>query len=129
MDLSSLSRRERQIVQVVYSLDGATVHDICDKLPNAPTPMATRRMLAILLEKGFLKRRKQGREFVYLPKQAKKRAGASALKEVLQTFFDGSIGQALATHLNATRQPLSDDDVQRLNQLIDELNQQSGEES
>ena len=127
MDLSSLSRRERQIVQVIYGSDGATVIEICEQLPNPPTPMATRRMLAILLEKGFVRRRKQGREYVYLPQQSKQRAGARALKEVLQTYFEGSIGKALATHLGAARSGLSEVDVARLKELIDDLNAKRGE--
>jgi predicted transcriptional regulator len=74
-----------------------------------------------LARKGWLRRRKEGREFIYLARQSKKRAGAKALKEVLKTYFDGSIGHALATHLSSPGS-LSDSDVLKLNELIDGLN-------
>ena len=120
-DLSKLSRRERQIMQVVFARKGATVREICAQLPEPPTPMAVRRMLAILQERGHLKRIKRGREFVYLPRHSKTRAGLRALRQVLATFFDGSVNAALATHLEQPGADLSDEELLRLRQLIDEL--------
>ena len=126
-DLTKLSRRERQIMEIVFSKRKASVQEICTALPNPPTPMAVRRMLAILQEKGALKREKQGREYVYLPRQSKRRAGVKALRQVLETFFDGSIGTALATHLEKPGGDLSDEDVQRLRELIADLNPKRGD--
>ena len=126
-DLTKLSRRERQIMEIVFSKRKASVLEICTALPNPPTPMAVRRMLAILQEKGALKREKQGREYVYLPRQSKRRAGVKALRQVLETFFDGSIGTALATHLEKPGGDLSDEDVQRLRELIADLNPKRGD--
>ena len=125
--MAKLSRRERQIMEIVFEQRSATVNDICELLSGQPTPMAVRRMLAILMEKNQLKREKCGREFVYLPKQSKSRAGVKALRQVLATFFDGSIGSALATHLERPGTKLTDEDVERLTQLIDELKDQRGE--
>jgi predicted transcriptional regulator len=122
-DFSQLSRRERQIMDVIYARKKATVQEICAELPDPPTPMAVRRMLAILLEKGHLKRQKRGREFVYLPRASTKRAGLEALRGVLDTFFDGSLEEALATHFEKPGADLSDEEVARLAQLIDELSQ------
>lgn len=122
-DLTRLSRRERQIMDAVFARKRATVHEIRADLPDPPTPMAVRRMLAILQEKGHLKREKRGREFVYLPRQSKQAAGLQALRQVLATFFDGSVGAALATHLEKPGTDLSDEDLTRLTQLIDDLSQ------
>lgn len=122
-DFSQLSRRERQIMDFVFSRQKATVHEICAALPDPPTPMAVRRMVAILQEKGHLRREKRGREYVYLPRQSKQRAGLKALRQVLTTFFDGSAGAALATHLEKPGAHLSDDEIERLTQLIDDLSQ------
>ncbi len=120
-DPRQLSRRERQIMDAVFSRQRATVQEIRDALPEPPTPMAIRRMLAILMEKGFLKRQKRGREFVYLPRQTKRVAGIQALRQVLSTFFDGSVEAALAAHLEKPGARLDRDELQRLSLLIDEL--------
>ena len=116
-----MSRRERQIMKIVFEKECATVNEIRDLLPEPPTPMAVRRMLAILLEKGFLKSQKKGRENVYAAKQQKGAAGSKALREVLDTFFKGSIAQALATHLGRPGSQLTDDEAERLNALIEDL--------
>jgi BlaI family transcriptional regulator, penicillinase repressor len=124
-DPARLTRREREIMDVVFARQRATVQEICGDLSDPPTPMAVRRMLAILLEKGMLKRHKQGREYVYLPRQSKQRAGLAALRQVLKTFFDGSVEAALATYFEKPGAELSDEELERLSQLIDELSAES----
>lgn len=126
-ELKNLSRRERQIMDVVFAEHPVTVNTLCDRLEGHPTPMAVRRMLAILTEKGHLRRRKRGREYVYLPRENRTRAGLKALRGVLTTFFDGSIGSALAVHLEKPGTEISDDDLARLTQLVDELRAQRGD--
>jgi predicted transcriptional regulator len=126
-DFAQLSRRERQIMNVVFARRKATVQDICAALPDPPTPMAVRRMLAILQEKGHLKREKKGREYVYLPRQSKRRAGLKAFRQVLETFFDGSAEAALVNHLQGPGAELSDEELARLSELIDELSQKRDE--
>ncbi|MBG86625.1 MAG: CopY family transcriptional regulator [Verrucomicrobiales bacterium] len=123
-DFSKLSRRERQIVDILFARGEATALQIQEALPNAPSTMAIRRMLSILEEKGQLKRRKEGREFVYMPKQARKRAGANAMQHMLDTFFGGSVEEALATHLERPRTKVSDDELKRLSALIQEARKQ-----
>ncbi len=117
--MSDFSRRERQIMNIVFAGQGATVREICEALPDPPTPMAVRRMLAILLEKGHLKRKQQGREFLYLPKATRQKAGLQAFRQVLETFFDGSLGAAVATHLQKPGGQLSDEDIVRLSAIIE----------
>ena len=102
-DPSELSRRERQIMDILFTRGEATVNQIAESLPDPPTPMAVRRMMHILEEKGHLRRRESGREVVYAPKEAKEKAGRSAFEKVLETFFGGSLEEALAAHLVSRR--------------------------
>ena len=118
-DPSNLSRRERQIMDIVFARGEASVLQIQEALPDAPSGMAIRRMLSILEEKGHLKRRKKGREFIYAAKLGKKKAGRNALQHVLDTFFEGSVEKALATHLDKPGAKVSKDEYERLASLID----------
>ena len=86
---SGLSRRERQIMDAVFSLGEATVNQVVETIPSPPTAMAVRRMMHILEEKGYLRRRKSGREVIYVPRQARDKAGRRAFQQVLETFFGG----------------------------------------
>jgi predicted transcriptional regulator len=115
-----LSRRERQIMDIAFACGEATVKQICDALPDPPTPMAVRRMMHILEEKGHLKRREQGREVVYRPSQNKDKAGRTALQRVLETFFGGSLEEALAAHLLSRKDKVSAAERDRLVKLIDQ---------
>ena len=114
----TLSRRERQIMDVVFSLGEATVNQIVASISDAPTTMAVRRMMHILEEKGHLRRRQSGREVVYLPVQSKGRAGLNALQGVLDTFFGGALDEALAAHLTK-KEGVTDDQLARMRTLID----------
>jgi predicted transcriptional regulator len=118
------SRRERQIMDIVFTRREATVLQITQALPDPPTPMAVRRMVHILVEKGHLQGRPQGREVVYHARESKKRAGASALQRVLETFFDGSLEQALAVHLLSRKTKLSEEQRATLVKLIEEARQE-----
>ncbi|WP_339730565.1 BlaI/MecI/CopY family transcriptional regulator [uncultured Gimesia sp.] len=115
---ANLSRRERQIMDSIYSRSEATVLDIQSDLPNAPTPTAIRTMLRILMEKEFVRRHKQGREFVYSPTSPRRPEGTRALKHVVQTFFEGSFKQALAAQLASGDEPLTDDELHEIVELI-----------
>jgi predicted transcriptional regulator len=118
-DGSELSRRERQIMDAVFALGQATVNQIVEAIPDAPTSMAVRRLMHILEEKGQLRRKQQGREVVYLPREAKTKAGRSAFQRVLETFFGGSLEEALAAHLDSRKDRMSDEERERLIQLIE----------
>ena len=119
-DISKLTRRERQIMDVIFTRGEATVNQITASLPDPPTPMAVRRMMHILEEKGHLRRREQGREVVYLPRQSKAKAGRTAFERVLETFFGGSLEEALASHLLARRDGVSQSECDRLVGLIEQ---------
>lgn len=125
-DASNLSRRERQIMEILFARTEATVTQVTSELPDPPTPMAVRRLLHILVEKGHLKRRLQGREVVYAPKDAKEKAGTSALQRVLATFFGGSIEEALAAHFFSRKEKVSEEERRRLIQLIERSREKKG---
>ena len=107
-------------MDIIFANEEATVHKIRASLPDAPSGMAIRRMLSILEDKGHLKRRKVGREFVYAARQGRTKAGRSALQHVLNTFFQGSVANALATHLEKPGTTISSEEYERLAQLIEE---------
>jgi predicted transcriptional regulator len=116
---SQLSRRERQIMDIIYAAGEATVRQVQTRLQDPPTDMAVRRMLQILEGKGELRRKPKGREVVYLPAQSKARAGLSALQHVLDTFFSGAVDDALAAHL-ASKVSASPEQLARMRKLIEQ---------
>ncbi len=117
-ELMHFSRRERQIIEAIYAKGEATATDVLEHMPDPPTRTAVRTFLRILEEKGHLKHSKRGREFVYQPVRKRERAGQSALLRVLQTFFDGSLEKAVASHLADPGSEISPEELQRLSALI-----------
>jgi len=121
---SELSRRERQIMDAIFAMGEATVNQIVEAIPSPPTAMAVRRMMHILEEKGHLRRRQNGREMIYSPRQAKGKAGRRAFDQVLETFFGGSLEEALAAHLHSRKDQVSADERERLIALIKQAEQE-----
>ena len=121
---SELSRRERQIMDAVYALGEATVNQVVETIPSPPTAMAVRRMMHILEEKGYVRRRQSGREVIYAPRQAKDKAGRCAFERVLETFFGGSLEEALAAHLHSRKDRVSVDERERLIKLIQQAHKE-----
>ena len=121
---AELSRRERQIMDAVFSLGEGTVNQVVETIPSPPTAMAVRRMMHILEEKGHLRRRESGREVIYAPRQAKDKAGRRAFERVLETFFGGSLEEALAAHLHSRKDQVSVDERERLIKLIEQAHQE-----
>jgi BlaI family transcriptional regulator, penicillinase repressor len=117
-ELSQLSRRERQIMEVIYAKGEATATDVLATLPDAPTRTAVRTFLSILEQKGHLTHTKRGREFVFRPTQARERTGKSAFGRVLHTFFGGSLEKAVASYLADPKSEISPDELRRLSELI-----------
>ena len=118
-----LTRRERQIMDILFSEGEASVNTIRDRLPDPPVHTAVRTMLRILDGKGLIKRRKQGLEYIYSPRPQPSRAGGPAMQRVVQTFFDGSLEQAVGAYLSDRKAQLSEDERKRLHQMIDEARQ------
>lgn len=115
-----LSRRERQIMDIVYALGRATAAQVREAMPDAPGYSAVRAMLRILEEKGHLRHESDGTRYVYLATKPRGQAARSTLRQVVQTFFGGSVEQTVATLLSAPETRLSADELERLSVLIEE---------
>jgi predicted transcriptional regulator len=114
-----LSRRERQIMDVVYRLGRASVADVLERLPDPPSYSAVRAMLRILEEKGHLRHEQDGPRYLYLPTVPRETAKESALKHLLRTFFGGSTTAAVAALLDLSEDHLSEAELDRLSRLIE----------
>ena len=125
----NLSRRERQIMSVLFRVGEASVADIADGLPDPPTHTAIRTLLRILEDKGHVKRTRDGRRHLYRASMSRTKAARAALKNVLGTFFNGSLGEAVATHLADPKGGVAPDELERLRQLIDEASDEDGEDA
>lgn len=116
-----LSRRERQIMDVVYRHGSATAAEIHAQLPEPPVPAAVRTMLRILEEKGHLRHEKDGPRHVYYPVTPRNVAQKSAVRHMVGTFFNGSRAAAIAALLDDSDRPLSDDERAELSSVIKRL--------
>ena len=123
----TLSRRERQIMDIVYSRKEATTNDVLADIPDPPSRVTVRTMLRILEERGHLKHYKKGREFIYQPVSPRKRAGQSAMRRLLDTFFDGSLTEAVAAHMVDTTAELDEEELKRLAALIRQVRKKGGQ--
>ena len=115
-----LSRRERQIMNAIYERGQATAAEVMEGIPEPPSYSAVRAMLRLLEEKGYLKHQQDGARYVYIPTLSREKARQSALKQMLQTFFDNSAEQAVAALLGMSIARLSDEELDRLSQMIEE---------
>lgn len=117
-DALDLSRRERQIMDVVYRSSRATAGDVLEGLPDPPSYSAVRALLKILEGKGHLRHVVEGGRYVWLPTVPRDRARRTALQNLLQTFFEGSPEKAVAALLTQSKTKMSDDELERLARLI-----------
>ena len=115
---SSLSRRERQIMDAIYRLERATAAEVMEAIPDPPSYSAVRAMLRVLEEKGHLKHEQDGPRYVFSPVVARDAARRSAMKHLVRTFFDGSTEGAVAALLQ-TDGKLSRAELERLSGLIE----------
>jgi len=113
------SRRERQIMDIIYRNGSASVGDVIEALPDPPGYSAVRTLLRILEEKGHLKHTKQGPRYLYRPTRSRRSAAREALKRAVTTFFDGSTTQAVAALLDVSDGDLSEEEFDELTSLID----------
>ena len=120
----NLSRRERQIMDIIYQRGQATVAEVLEDLPDPPSYSAARALLRILEEKGHLKHKEQGNRYIYRPTVPRDQARRSALQRVVQTFFDGSTHQVVATLLDLSAPKLSDEDLDQLAELIERVREE-----
>ena len=120
-----LTRRESQIMEILYRRRRATVEDIRAELPDPPSPSAVRKLLDIMIERGLLDREYDGPRFTYFPAVKPEAASRSALKQLVRTFFNDSPGSAVAALLEST--PLSPDEYRHLSNLLKRAREQGDE--
>lgn len=116
----ALSRRERQILDILYERGRASAADVMEALPDPPSYSSVRALLRVMEEKGLVRHDEDGRRFIFLPVRDQQPAARSALSRVVQTFFGGNPARAAATLLSTADAPLSDEDILHLQALIDE---------
>ncbi len=125
--LNELSRRERQIMDILFRDGQADVSDVQAAMADPPSYSAVRAMLRILEEKGHVRHEQDGPRYVYKPVVARERAKRSAMRHLLHTFFEGSHEQAVAALLDEASTSLSDEDLNRLAELIDRRRSKTAE--
>jgi BlaI family transcriptional regulator, penicillinase repressor len=121
---TKLSRRERQIVDALYRLGRATVAEIQAGIPDAPGYSAIRATLRILEEKKHIRHEEENLRYVYLPVVPREKAQRSAVRHMLDTFFEGSTEQVVATLLDVSSEDLSEEELDRLAKLIEKARQE-----
>jgi predicted transcriptional regulator len=114
-----LSRRERQIMDIIYQRGQATAAEVQESLPDPPSYSAVRAMLRLLDEKGYLKHEQDGPRYLFKPTLAREKARKSAMKQMLETFFDGSTEQAVAALLNLSKSKLGKEELDRMSQMVE----------
>lgn len=115
---STLTRREREIMDILYRRGRATAAEVLEDMTDAPSYSSVRTLLRILEEHGHATHVQDGPRFVYLPAVARSEARKSALSHVVTTFFDGSVEEAMVALVESSRSKLSKDELDRLSQLI-----------
>lgn len=113
-----LSRRERQIMNILYRLGTAAAADVQTHLPGEPSYSTVRAQLRILEEKGYVTHEEDGARYVFRPVVGKENAGRSAIRSLLDTFFSGSAEQMVATLLDEESTKLSHEELDRLSRLV-----------
>ncbi|NIM57728.1 MAG: BlaI/MecI/CopY family transcriptional regulator [Candidatus Aminicenantes bacterium] len=120
----NLSRRERQIMDIVYVMGKVSVAQVLERIPNPPSYSAVRALLKVLEKKGHLKHKQEGPRYIYFPTLPREEARQNALKHIMQTFFDDSTEDVVAALLNISEGSLSEADYKRLSELIKKARQE-----
>ena len=117
--LAGLSRRERQIMEILYQHGKASASEVRELMESAPGYSAVRAMLRVLEEKGHVKHQAEGLKYVYVPTVTREKAKRSAVKHVLDTFFNGSPEQIVAALLDVSSTRLTREELDRMSEMIE----------
>jgi predicted transcriptional regulator len=117
--LTTLTRRERQIMDVLFRRGRATAAEVMADLPGSPNYSTVRTQLRVLEEKGHVRHEESGLRYVYVPVVTRQAARKTALRHLLETFFDGSAEQAVAALLGGEAARLSDEEIDRIARMVD----------
>jgi predicted transcriptional regulator len=123
--ITDLSRRERQIMDVIFKKGAATVADVRDAMPDPPSYSSVRTLLRILEDKGLLKHKQQGPRYLYQPTIRRDRAKTSALKHLMHTFFDNSIEEVVAALMDMSAPDMSEEEYEQLSRMIERAKKES----
>jgi predicted transcriptional regulator len=121
---TNLSRRERQVMDILYRLGSATAAEVMKELPGNPSDSTVRTHLRILEEKGYAKHEEAGLRYLYSPTVARGAVRQSALRHLVDTFFDGSAGKAVAALLGKDGFRLTEEELDRISDLIEKAKQE-----
>jgi len=119
-DHTALTRRERQVMDILYKRGRATASEVMDDLPGDPHSSTVRTQLRVLEEKGHVTHEEQGLRYVYMPALPRRAARKSALRHLVDTFFDGSAEQVVAAVLGGEGAKLSEEELDRIADLIEQ---------
>jgi len=122
-----LSKRERQIMQVIYRRSNASVSEVLGEIPSPPSYSAVRSIMNILVEKRLLKRTRNGKKYLYSPTVSQKKAMHTEVKQLMSTYFEGSLENAVTALLEIHGDDLGDEDFQRLMDIIEKARKESEE--
>jgi len=117
--LGGFSRREREILDILYQRGKASATEVRDAMEDAPSNSAVRTLLRVLEEKGHVRRRAEGLKYVYAPVVAKEKAKRTAVKHLLDTYFDGSSEQIVAALLDVSSTQLTREELDRMTEMIE----------
>jgi BlaI family transcriptional regulator, penicillinase repressor len=121
----ALSRRERQIMDILYRRRRATAGEVLADLPDEPSDSTVRTQLRVLEHKGHVRHEEQGLRYIYMPAVARSAARKSALRHLVETFFDGSAEKTVAALLGGEGARLSDEELERIGALIDQARKEA----
>ena len=116
--MNTLSRREREILETLYTADGLTVAEVRERMPDPPSYSAVRALIRILEEKGHVRHEECGPRYVFFPLVPRDTARRTAMQSVVATFFGGSAEEAMVALLDTSRERLGDAELDRLAALI-----------
>ena len=123
-----LSRREREILEILHRRGRASVGEVLEDMPDPPSYSAVRSILRILGEKGHVRHIEEGKRYLYMPTEASQSPARSALQQVVQTFFGGSLEQVVKTFLADQEVTVSSEELDRLASLIEQARQEENSE-
>lgn len=116
----ALSRRERQILEILYQRGKASATDVQAAMDDAPSNSAVRTLLGVLEDKGHVRRRAEGLRYIYMPVVAREKASRTAVKHLLDTYFSGSPEQIVAALLDVSSRQLTPGELDRMAEMIDQ---------
>lgn len=127
-EILSLSKRERQIMDIIYALGEATAAEVVELMPDGVGDASVRKLIRVVESKGHLRHRREGHGYIYSPTVPRDEASRVAMRHTLKTFFENSAPKAVATLMDLTRDALSEEDIAEINALISNLESEGKEQ-